>query len=234
MPALRLIELHKRFGAAVALDGLTLNAETATVTAVLGPNGAGKTTMIRCCTGLHEPDRGTIEILGGRPGSREIAARVGLMPQSSGAWSNIKAGELLHYLASLSANPQPVPELIELFGIGPFTETTYRRLSGGQQQSVNLAAALVGRPELVFLDEPTAGLDPHARRHTWEIISQLRAAGLAVVLTTHSMEEAAALADHVYIVDAGRVTVEGSIAALTAKTSLEEVFLANTTKRVTL
>lgn len=232
MPALTLTDVRKRFGATQALDSLTLSAARGAVTAVLGPNGAGKTTMIRCCTGLFSPDAGQIEVLGRRPGDRDAAARIGLMPQAAGAWSNIKAGELLRYLSSLSANPQPVDELIETFGLGGFVNTTYRRLSGGQQQSVNLAGALIGRPELVFLDEPTAGLDPHVRRHTWGIIERLRDAGLAVVLTTHSMDEAAALADHVYIVDAGRVAVSGTVEELTTEASLEEVFLANTSNRV--
>ena len=232
MPALALTDVAKSFGSTPALDGLTLSADAGAVTAVLGPNGAGKTTMIRCCTGLYAPDSGAIELLGGRPGERNIAARVGLMPQSAGAWSNITARELLNYLASLAANPQPVDDLIDVFGLGSFASTTYRRLSGGQQQSVNLAAALVGRPELVFLDEPTAGLDPHVRRHTWDIITRLRDAGVAVVLTTHAMDEAAALADRVYIVDAGRVAVHGTVAELTTEASLEEVFLANTSNRV--
>lgn len=232
MPALVLTDVHKRFGDVTALDGLSLTAEAGSVTAVLGPNGAGKTTLIRCCTGLFCPDSGSIEVLGRQPGSRDAAARIGLMPQSVGAWSYIRAGELLRYLAALSSNPQPVDELIDTFGLGGFINTTYRRLSGGQQQSVNLAAAVVGRPELVFLDEPTAGLDPHIRRHTWDIIAALRDAGVAVVLTTHSMDEAAALADHVYIVDAGRVAISGTVADLTAEQSLEEVFLAHTTNRV--
>lgn len=216
----------------MALNGLSLSADSGAITAVLGPNGAGKTTMIRCCTGLYRPESGQISVLGHRPGDRRAASRIGLMPQSGGAWSNITAIGLLRYFASLSANPYPVDDLVSLFGIGPFARTTYRHLSGGQQQSVNLAAALVGRPELVFLDEPTAGMDPHVRRHTWGVISDLRAGGVAIVLTTHSMEEAAALADRVYIVDSGRVAIKGSVAELTAEASLEEVFIANTTARV--
>ncbi|MDO4784735.1 MAG: ABC transporter ATP-binding protein [Propionibacteriaceae bacterium] len=231
MPALTLTDVRKRFGATVALDGLSLSAKPGAITAVLGPNGAGKTTMIRCCTGLYQTDSGEISVLGHRPGERAAAARVGLMPQAGGSWSNITAVELLDYLARLSANPQPVGELVSLFGIEPFARTAYRRLSGGEQQCVNLAAALVGRPELVFLDEPTAGMDPHARRRTWDILASLKDAGVAVVLTTHAMDEAAALADLVYIVDAGRVAVEGTVAELTASSSLEDVFIAHTTPR---
>jgi ABC-2 type transport system ATP-binding protein len=151
------------------------------------------------------------------------------MPQSTGAWSGIRAGELLHYLARLYAHPLPVDALIDRLGIGSYATTPYRRLSGGQQQTVNLAGALIGRPELVFLDEPTAGLDPHARRASWELVGELRAAGVSVVLTTHAMDEAAALADEVAIVDRGRTAISGTVAVLTADgTSLEDVFLRHT------
>ncbi|MEL4357264.1 MULTISPECIES: ABC transporter ATP-binding protein [unclassified Luteococcus] len=231
-PALDLSDVVVTFGHKTALDGLTLSALPGQITAVLGPNGAGKTTMIRCCTGLVRPDSGQIRVLGEIPGSTEAASRIGLMPQSTGAWSGIKADELLRYLAGLYANPQPVDELIDLLGIGDFARTPYRRLSGGQQQSVNLAGALVGRPELVFLDEPTAGMDPHVRRHTWSVIQKLRDDGVAVLLTTHAMDEAAGLADQVWMVDRGRVVVSGTVAELTREDSLEDVFLANTTARV--
>jgi len=231
-PALELHEVSKLFGTRPALDGLTLRAERGQITAVLGPNGAGKTTMIRCCTGLVTPDAGQVDVLGHPAGSSEAATRIGVMPQSTGAWSGIGAAELLRHLSRMYANPQPVDQLIELLGIDDFARTPYRRLSGGQQQSVNLAGALVGRPELVFLDEPTAGMDPHVRRHTWGIITALRSAGVSVVLTTHAMDEAAQLADRVWMVDRGRVVVHGTVAELTRDASLEDVFLANTTARV--
>ncbi|WP_411914025.1 ABC transporter ATP-binding protein [Acidipropionibacterium timonense] len=224
-------DLHVSFGAVTALDGLTLSAARGAVTAVLGPNGAGKTTMMRCCTGLIRPGRGRIEVLGHAPGSPEAAQATGLMPQSSGAWSGIRAGELLHYMAGLHADPIDPEQLIDALGIRSFARTTYRRLSGGQQQSVNLAAAVIGRPELVFLDEPTAGMDPHARHHTWDVVEQLRTDGVSVVLTTHAMDEAERLADHVWIVDAGRVVVDGTVAELTSEGSLEDVFLAHTSDR---
>ncbi|AXE38404.1 Daunorubicin/doxorubicin resistance ATP-binding protein DrrA [Acidipropionibacterium virtanenii] len=221
-------DLHVSFGAVTALDGLTLTANHGEVTAVLGPNGAGKTTMMRCCTGLVRPDSGSVSVMGHSPGSPEAAEATGLMPQSAGAWSGIRAGELLHYMAGLHADPIDPGTLIEALGIRPFARTTYRRLSGGQQQSVNLAAALIGRPRLVFLDEPTAGMDPHARHHTWDVVEQLRHDGVSVVLTTHAMDEAARLADHIWIVDRGKVAISGSVAALTAEADLEAVFLAHT------
>jgi ABC-2 type transport system ATP-binding protein len=227
--ALEVDQLTAGYGSRTVLDGLTLRARQGELTAVLGPNGAGKTTLLRCCTGLLKPAGGTLRVLGERPGSAGNASRVGLMPQSTGAWSGVRAAELLRYLAGLYAQPLDVEALIARLGIDSYARTTYRRLSGGQQQTVNLAAALVGRPELVFLDEPTAGLDPHARRSTWQLLRELRASGVTIVLTTHAMEEAAALADEVYIVDLGRVTVSGTVAQLTRDgQDLEAVYLANT------
>jgi ABC-2 type transport system ATP-binding protein len=223
-----------RFGRRLVLDNLRLSAAIGRLTAILGPNGAGKTTLLRCCTGLLEPTAGTIEVLGGSPGRHDTAARVGLMPQSTGAWSGVKAGELLRYLASLYASPHDVAALIERCAITEFATVPYRRLSGGQQQAVNLAGALIGRPELVFLDEPTAGMDPHARRATWRLLTELRDAGVTIVLTTHAMDEAQRLADQVYILDAGRVTVAGTVPELTRDgRTLEDVFLAHTRLPVT-
>ncbi|WP_425349236.1 ABC transporter ATP-binding protein [Friedmanniella luteola] len=226
---LRVQALSVGFAGRAVLDGLDVTARRGEITAVLGPNGAGKTTLVRCCTGLVRPDGGRISVLGGPPGDRRSSARVGLMPQSTGAWSGIRAGELLRYLAGLYATPQDLGLLVAELRLEPLLRTPYRRLSGGQQQAVNLAAALVGRPELVFLDEPTAGMDPHARRATWSLLERLRSAGVTVVLTTHAMEEAAALADQVFILDRGRVAVAGTVAELTRDgQSLEDVFLAHT------
>ena len=232
-PAALLVErLSVSFGRRQALDGLTLQARTGALTAVLGPNGAGKTTLLRCCTGLVRPASGDVQVLGRRPGAPGLAARVGLMPQSTGAWSGIRAGELLHYLAGLYATPHAVDVLVERLELGDFIRTPYRRLSGGQQQAVNLAAAILGRPELVFLDEPTAGMDPHARRATWQLLRELRTAGVTLVLTTHAMDEAEALADEVFILDAGRVSISGTVAELTGSgESLESVFLSHTRVR---
>ncbi len=227
--ALLVEQLGVSFGSLRALDGLTLCARVGALTAVLGPNGAGKTTLLRCCTGLLAPASGHLEVLGRPPGHPEVAARVGLMPQRTGAWSGIRAGELLRYLAGLYATPHDVDALVDRLDLRDVLRTPYRRLSGGQQQAVNLAAALVGRPELVFLDEPTAGMDPHARRATWQLLRDLRDAGVSVVLTTHAMDEAEALADAVYILDAGRVAVAGTVAELPlAGESLETVFLTHT------
>ena len=220
-----------RLGGKLVLEGLSLTAAAGEVTALLGPNGAGKTTMIRCCTGLLLPASGSIEVLGRPAGSPGANDQVGLMPQATGAWSGVRPRELLRYLAGLYAAPLPPDALIDRLGIGGFADTPYRRLSGGQQQLVNLAGAIVGRPRLVFLDEPTAGLDPHARRAVWQLIEQLREAGVAVVLTTHDMDEAEQLADRVYLLDAGRLVTEGTVAELTADGSLEQLFLSLTNPR---
>ncbi len=227
--ALVVDRLSVTLGGRAVLDDLSLTAAPGRLTAVLGPNGAGKTTLIRCCTGLLPAGAGSVTVLGHPAGHPEVTARVGLMPQSTGAWSGIRAVELLHHLAGLYAHPHDVDALVRRCGIESFARTPYRRLSGGQQQAVNLAGALIGRPELVFLDEPTAGMDPHARRATWALLEELRAAGVAIVLTTHAMDEAQALADQVFIVDAGRVSVSGTVAELTSgDRSLEDVFLAHT------
>ncbi len=232
VPALDVRDVSVRFGSTAALDGLSLTAPQGQITAVLGPNGAGKTTLVRSCVGLVRPRAGSISVLGSAPGSAAAATRVGLMPQSTGAWSAVRAGELISYLARLYANPWPVDALLRLLGIDDFAGTSYRRLSGGQRQLVNLAGALVGRPSLLFLDEPSSGMDPHLRRHTWQILDNLRRDGVAVLLTTHHMEEAAELADHVWLMDRGRVTIHGTVAELTAEQSLEDVFLANTSNGV--
>ena len=221
--------LAARFGRRMALDDLNLGAKPAGLTAVLGPNGAGKTTLIRCCTGLLRPATGSIRVLGEAPGSSSVASRVGFMPQSGGAWSGIKAGELLDYLGGLYAHPLDLKALTDRLGIGEYAATPYRRLSGGQQQTVNLAAALIGRPAVVFLDEPTAGLDPRARRATWQLLGDVRAAGVTIVLTTHAMDEAEALAEVIYILDRGRVAISGTVAELTSSgQNLEGVYLAHT------
>ncbi len=230
---LRATDLRLELGGRPVLDGLSLTADRARITALLGPNGAGKTTFIRCCTGLLRPDEGQVLIDGERVRTALRRGLVGVMPQESGAWSGIRPLEMLHHLAGLHAHPLPVDALAERLGLHDFARTAYRRLSGGQKQAVNLAGALVGRPALLFLDEPTAGMDPHTRRSVWQLLRELRAAGTTVLLTTHAMAEAEELADLVHIVDAGRVRLSGTVAELAADgESLEDVFLRHTTARI--
>jgi ABC-2 type transport system ATP-binding protein len=223
--AVEVTDLVMRYGATTAVDGLSLTVEAGGITAVLGPNGAGKTTTIETCEGYRRPQRGSVRVLGLDPVAdhRALAPRVGVMLQQGGAWSAARADEMLRYVATLYAHPLPVGALIERLGLGGCGRTPYRRLSGGQQQRLGVAMAIVGRPELVFLDEPTAGLDPQARRATWELVEELSREGVTVVLTTHYIEEAERLADRVHVLDHGTVIASGTPAELTARASGETI-----------
>ncbi|WP_344568715.1 ABC transporter ATP-binding protein [Streptomyces axinellae] len=210
--AVEVAGLVKRYGNKTAVDALDLTVARGTVTAFLGPNGAGKTTTIETCEGYRRPDAGTVRVLGLDPAAQgaELRPRIGVMLQSGGIYPTARAEETLRHMATLHAHPLEVPALIERLGLGSCGRTPYRRLSGGQQQRLALALALVGRPELVFLDEPTAGLDPQARHATWDLVRDLRADGVTVLLTTHHMEEAEELSDDVAIIDGGKVIAQGT------------------------
>jgi ABC-2 type transport system ATP-binding protein len=216
-PAVEVRDLQKRYGAVTAVAGLSLTAATGAVLAILGPNGAGKTTTVETCEGYRRPDGGTVRVLGLDPvaDARRLRPRVGVMLQDGGGYPGARAGEMLRLLASYAARPLDPDELLERLGLSGAAATAYKRLSGGQKQRLSLAMAVVARPELVFLDEPTAGLDPQARHATWDVVRQLRNDGVTVVLTTHYMEEAERLADQVVVVDGGRVVALGSPAELT-------------------
>ncbi len=216
-PAVVVSGLVMRYGEKLAVDHLDLTVERHTITAVLGPNGAGKTTTLETCEGYRKAQSGSVCVLGLDPQRqrRELLPRIGVMLQSGGAWSGVRAMEMLRHIARLHAEPLDVDELGERLGLGDCGRTPYRRLSGGQQQRLKLAMAIVGRPELVFVDEPTAGMDPAARRTTWGLLEELRTDGVTVVLTTHHMEEAERLADRVHIIDRGRMIASGSPVELT-------------------
>jgi ABC-2 type transport system ATP-binding protein len=211
-PALTVADLRKVYAGRAVVDGLSFEAPAGRVTAVLGPNGAGKTTTIECCEGLRRPDGGTIRVLGVDPwrASAAARARVGVMLQDGGLPTGARAGEVLRHVAGLHRDPLPVAELLDRLGLAPHARTTVRRLSGGLRQRLAVAVAVVGRPDVAFLDEPSAGLDPQARLAVWDVVAQLRAGGTAVVLTTHLMDEAERLADRVVVVDHGRVVTAGS------------------------
>jgi ABC-2 type transport system ATP-binding protein len=211
-PAVEISGLVKQYGRRPAVAGLSLTAGRARVTAILGPNGAGKTTTIETCEGYRRADGGTVRVLGLDPvrDARALRPRVGVMLQSGGIPTAARAAEWLGVQARFYAQPADPAALLARLGLEGCGRTPYRRLSGGQQQRLALAAAVIGRPELVFLDEPTAGLDPQARHATWDLIEALRAAGTAVILATHYMEEAERLADHIVIVDHGQVVAAGS------------------------
>jgi ABC-2 type transport system ATP-binding protein len=215
--AVEITALVKRYAAVTAVDGLTLRASRGEVTALLGPNGAGKTTTIEICEGYRRADSGTVRVLGHDPmrDARLLRPRVGVMPQSGGLPPAARPGEYLRLMASFHASPADPGGLLDRLGLTASARTPLRRLSGGQQQRLSLAAAIVGRPELLFLDEPTAGLDPQARRATWDLIAELRSVGVSIVLTTHLMDEAERLADSVAIIDHGRLVAAGTPASLT-------------------
>ena len=215
-PAVEITDLVKHYGRTAAVAGLSLRAERSEVTAILGPNGAGKTTTIEICEGYRRPDQGAVRVLGLDPvkDAKALRPKVGVMLQSGGIPTAARAAEYLHVLARFYAHPIAPAALIARLGLESCGRTPYRRLSGGQQQRLSLAAAVIGRPELVFLDEPTAGLDPQARHATWDLIESLRAAGTAVILATHYMEEAERLADQIVIVDHGRVATSGTLPEL--------------------
>ncbi|TKV26937.1 ABC transporter ATP-binding protein [Arthrobacter sp. NamB2] len=205
------------------LDGVSLSAAHGAVTVLLGANGAGKTTTLECAQGLQRADGGTIRLLGEDPhrASPHLRARVGVMLQDGGLPPSVRPLPLLRHVASMYSSPLPVDALAERLGLDEFGAVSIRRLSGGQKQRLALACALVGRPEVVFLDEPSAGLDPQSRTIVFDLINELRADGLAVILTTHLLDDAQKLADYVYIIESGRTVAEGTVAELTADTDAD-------------
>ena len=207
----------KRFGEKTAVNNLSFTATRGEVLALLGPNGAGKSTTLDMCEGFSKPTSGTISVLGLNPATQPQAVRerIGIMLQGGGSYSGTTVREMLNLAASYNVNPHDPDWLLELLGLQGAAKTTYRRLSGGQQQRLSLALAIIGRPELVFLDEPTAGMDAQSRMAVWDIIDALRRDGTTVILTTHLMDEAESLADYVVIVDRGQVVAQGTPAALT-------------------
>lgn len=200
------------------VDGLDLQARTGELTVVLGPNGAGKTTTIEVAEGLRRATSGQVRVLGRDPmtDGAQLRPRVGVMLQAGGVWPTTTPNQLLTHLTRLYAHPLPRAELLERVGLAAVSGTPYRRLSGGEQQKLELAAAIIGRPELVFLDEPTTGLDPASRVAIWELCASLRASGVSILMTTHLLDEAEHLADQLAVVAGGRVVAHGTLADLAA------------------
>ncbi|MFF3039418.1 MULTISPECIES: ABC transporter ATP-binding protein [Arthrobacter] len=203
------------------LAGVDLTARRGQVTALLGANGAGKTTTLECAQGLQPIDGGEVRLLGEAPygAGAELRARAGVMLQDGGLPPAARPVALLRHIASMYQDPRDVDELVQRLGINAFAKTGIRRLSGGQRQRVALAAALVGNPEVLFLDEPSAGLDPQSRQIVFELIQELRDEGLGIILTTHLLDDAQRLADYVYIIDDGRTVAQGTVPELTARTA---------------
>jgi ABC-2 type transport system ATP-binding protein len=224
-PALRATGLIKRFGDLVAVDGLDLEVQAGTCLALLGPNGAGKTTTIEMLEGLQRPDAGSITVLGrtwqSDPGG--IRERIGVQLQETRLEEKVSVLETLELFRSFYQRGRDLEQVLELVGLTEKRTARVEHLSGGQHQRLTLACALVSRPELLFLDEPTTGLDPQARRRVWEIVESFKGEGGAVLLTTHYMEEAQRLADEVVIVDGGKVVTKGSPATVIAELEAESI-----------
>jgi ABC-2 type transport system ATP-binding protein len=218
-PAVVLEGVVKRYGGRTVLHDLSFSVRRGEVFAVLGPNGAGKTTAVELLEGYRVPDAGRLRVLGLDPiaDGAALKPRIGLMLQGGGIYPQIRPLEALRLFAAFYARPEDPAALLRATGLEDAAGTRYRQLSGGQKQRLSLALALVGRPELVFLDEPTAAMDPLARRATWDVIRGLKARGVTVLLTTHYLDEAERLADRIAVVDAGRLVALDSPAALMAR-----------------
>jgi ABC-2 type transport system ATP-binding protein len=216
--AIEVAGLEKRYGDRRAVDGINLRIPRGEVFGLLGPNGAGKTTTVETLEGYRSPDAGTVRVLGLDPrrDGTALRPRIGVMLQEGGLYPGVRPLEALRLFAAFYPEPDDPERLLDLVGLREVAGTYVRRLSGGECQRLSLALALVGRPEVLFLDEPTAGMDPRARATTWELVRELRADGTTVVLTTHHMDEAEQLCDHLAIIDHGRIVREGSPADITS------------------
>jgi ABC-2 type transport system ATP-binding protein len=224
-PALRVAGLRKRFGDVVAVDGLDLTVSGGECFGLLGPNGAGKTTTIEICEGLTAPDEGVVEVLGQRwdTDERALRERLGIQLQETKLAEKLTVEETVRLFRSFYARGREVDEVIGIVQLDEKRGARVGKLSGGQKQRLALACALVGDPELLFLDEPTTGLDPQSRRQLWDLITELKASGRSIVLTTHYMDEAERLCDRVAIVDHGRVIALGTPRELIAGLGAEHV-----------
>ncbi len=218
-PAIAVHNLVKTYGPIRAVDNLSFTVQGGEVFAILGPNGSGKTTTLEMIEGYRVPDSGAMTVLrlDPRKNARELRSRWGVMLQQDGLHPGLTARETLRLYAGFFADPVPVQSMLDTVGLAPVAGVRCRRLSGGQKRRLALAVALIGRPELVFLDEPTTGMDPQARLATWEIIRGLKADGVTVVLTTHLMDEAERLADRIAILNHGRLVALDTPAALTRR-----------------
>jgi ABC-2 type transport system ATP-binding protein len=233
-PIVEVRNLHKVYGSKVAVDDVSFTVQQGEIFGILGPNGAGKTTTVECIAGLRQADGGRISVLGIDPQAHpdQIRDHLGIQFQEAGLHDKITVEEALHLFASFYPHPANIDALIALLGLEDKRTSYYRKLSGGQKQRVSIALALVGSPKIAILDELTQGLDPAARRDTWDLVRRVRDAGVTVLLVTHFMEEAERLCDRLVIIDAGTIVASGSPAELIASVdgaqSLEDVFVALT------
>jgi len=222
MNAIEVRDLHKRYGAVEAVRGISFDAREGEVFCLLGPNGAGKTTTVEIMEGQRVPDGGTVRLLGHNParGERAMRERIGVVLQSSGIQEELTVGELLEMYGGYYPHPRPADELIELVELDAKRDARAAGLSGGQRRRLDLALGLVGDPDVLFLDEPTTGFDPHARRQAWSTIRNLCTLGKTVFLTTHFMDEAQFLADHVAVMADGEIVASGPPEAIGGRDQL--------------
>jgi ABC-2 type transport system ATP-binding protein len=220
-PAVTVRDLHKRYGGVAAVNGLDLDIGRGEIFALLGPNGAGKTTTVEILEGFRHRDRGTVAVLGHDPGepSRAWRARIGIVLQLASAGPELTVMEMVRHFAGLYPRSRDPQEAIELVGLTAKARSRIGGLSGGQARRLDVALGIVGRPELLFLDEPTTGFDPEARRQFWDLIRSLRTDGTTIVLTTHYLDEAEALADRIAVIAAGRIVATGDPGSLGGRSS---------------
>jgi ABC-2 type transport system ATP-binding protein len=226
--AITVSDLQKRYGSVTAVDHLTFDVWAGEVFGLLGPNGAGKTTTVEVLEGYRRPDGGHVRVLGLDPSDDgpQLRPQIGVMLQEGGLYPGLKPRELLRLFASYYDDPDDPDRLLDVVGLRDAIGTAVRRLSGGQAQRLSLACALIGRPRVLFLDEPTAGMDPHARASTWDLVRELRDNGTTVLLTTHAMDEAEHLCDRVAIIASGRLAALGTPAELTRHAASDEIWFA--------
>jgi ABC-2 type transport system ATP-binding protein len=227
-PAARLAGTSKRYGANMALDGVNLGIERGTITALLGPNGAGKSTAISLLLGLTVPDSGRAEMFGESPRNLAARRRAGVMLQTAALPDVLRVGELIRLTSSYYPRPRPPTAVARMAGIEDLLRRPYGKLSGGQQRRVQFALAICGNPELLFLDEPTTGLDVTSRETVWTVIRKIVEEGCAVLLTTHYLEEAEALADRVAVLIRGRITLEGTVHEVSAQSASARIRCVST------
>ena len=215
-PAIEVRGLKKSYGDSEAVRGIDFVINRGEVFALLGPNGAGKTTIMEILEGYIQRTSGHVSVLGYDPDSspEDLRSRVGIVLQETGVDLYLKVGEIIKQFSGFYQNPKPINEILDVTGLREQSEIRIRRLSGGQRRRLDVALGIVGDPELLFLDEPTTGLDPYARRNTWNMIASLRKLGKTILLTTHYMDEAEVLADKIALLNAGIIEAEGTLEEL--------------------
>ena len=224
MAIIEVTNLHKRYGDTVAVDDVSFTVEAGEIFGILGPNGAGKTTTVECVSGLRTPDRGQVTVLGLDPrrDRRELREKVGVQLQEHRLPDKQTVAEAMTLYRSFYREPADGHRLLDLLGLTDKRNTQYRKLSGGQQQRLSVALALAGRPTVAILDELTTGLDPQARRDTWDLVEQVRDSGVTIILVTHFMDEAERLCDRLALIDAGRLVALDTPAGLVASVAAEQ------------